>query len=119
MIPNMDSARDRAHLVTADGRKGNSVEVVPNATIWRWRVTVGDKSYCVNGNGRRYANVQSKDDVLRDWPYDVMAPVLEVINAVASHNYHRARSLNGATYIEQHLNERGITQSIPHPSHLQ
>lgn len=115
----MDSARDRAHLVTADGRKVNKVEAVPNDTVWRWRVTVGDKSYCVNGNGRRYANVPSKDDVLRDWPYDVMAPVLEVIDAVASHNYRRARSLNVATLIKNHLNERGITQSIPHPSHLQ
>ncbi len=98
----MDSARDRAHLVTADGRKVDNVEVVPNATVWRWRVTVGDKSYCVNSNGRRYANVQSKDDVLRDWPYDAIQ-----------------RYIEGGSYIENHLNERGITRTIPHPSHLQ
>ena len=117
MIPNMESARDRAHLVTADGRHVERVELIPGATLWRWRVTVGGVSYAVNGNGRRYANIKSADDVVREWNYDAMPQMLEAIKAIQSGDMCKAQRIN---------DRRGFSTDvdlaktyIPHPSHLQ
>lgn len=116
MIPNMDSARDRAHLVTADGRRVDHVESVPGAHVWRWRVTVDGVSYCVNSNGRRYANVKSNDDVVRVWPYDAMPQMVEAIKATQVGDIHKAKSLNDRWY----ATDVDLSKTyIPHPSHLQ
>lgn len=117
MIPNMDSAIDRAHLVTADGRRVDHVESVPGAHVWRWRVTVDGVSYCVNSNGRRYSNVPSTDDVLRDWPYDAMPHMLEAIKAIESGDIVKAQRLNDRRGFSTDVDLTKIY--IPHPSHLQ
>lgn len=119
MIPNMCCARDRANLITRDGRAVDAVVESSRAQIWRWQITVGDKVYKVNCNGRRYANVECDDDVLRVWNYDAMPKTMEVIEAVRRGDMGVARSLNGWKVIENHLSEPGATRSIPHPSHLQ
>lgn len=117
MIPNMDSAIDRAHLVTADGRRVDHVESVPGAYVWRWRVTVGGVSYAVNGNGRRYANIKSADDVVREWPYDAMPQMLEAIKAIQSGDIVKAQRLNDRRGFSTGAD---LTKTyIPHPSHLQ
>ena len=117
MIPNMDSAIDRAHLVTADGRRVDHVESVPGAYVWRWRVTVDGVSYCVNSNGRRYANVPSTDDVLRDWPYDAMPQMIDAIHAIESGDMGKAQRLNDRYGFSPDVD---LSKTyIPHPSHLQ
>ena len=117
MIPNMESARDRAHLVTADGRRVERVELIPGATLWRWRVTVGGVSYAVNGNGRRYANIKSADDVLRDWPYDAMPQMIDAIHAIESGDMGKAQRLNDRYRFSPDVD---LSKTyIPHPSHLQ
>lgn len=116
MIPNMESARDRAHLMTADGRHVDRVEAIDGATLWRWRVYVGGESYAVNVNGRRYANVKSTDDVVRDWPYDAMPQMVEAIKATQVGDIHKAKSLNDRWY----ATDVDLSKTyIPHPSHLQ
>lgn len=67
------SAKPTDKVVTRDGREVLSWEVIenPKETLWATRVKVKDPAdrrrnmtYVVNHNGRRYANIQSNDDIL-------------------------------------------------------
>ena len=67
------SAKPSDKVVTRDGREVLKWELIgdPKESLWVTQVTVRDPSdgrkkmkYVVNHNGRRYANIQSADDIL-------------------------------------------------------
>ncbi len=67
------SAKSSDKVVTRDGREVLKWELIggPKESLWVTQVTVRDPSdgrkkmkYLVNHNGRRYANIQSADDIL-------------------------------------------------------
>lgn len=69
----MISAKPTDKAVTRDGREVLRWRVIsdPKETLWATEVTVKDPedkrkklTYIVNHNGRRYANIQSADDIL-------------------------------------------------------
>ena len=67
------SAKPTDKVVTRDGREVLKWELIgdPKESLWVTQVTVRDPAdkrkklkYVVNHNGRRYANIQSADDIL-------------------------------------------------------
>ena len=67
------SAKPTDKVVTRDGREVLTWELIgdPKESLWVTQVTVRDPAdkrkkmkYVVNHNGRRYANIQSADDIL-------------------------------------------------------
>lgn len=94
------SAKQTDKAVTRDGREVLKWRVIsdPKVTLWATEVTVKDPddkrkrlTYIVNHNGRRYANIQSADDIYKLLPPkpmpehgqhpDVMPDVLRAIEA--------------------------------------
>ena len=77
------TAKKEQKVVTRDGREVLTWEVVgdPKESLWVTKVTVKDAAdkrkrvtYMVNHNGRRYANIQSADDILVEVVVSVSDP---------------------------------------------
>lgn len=77
------SAKPSDKVVTRDGREVLKWELIgdPKESLWVTQVTVRDPAdrrkkmkYVVNHNGRRYANVQSNDDILIEVAAKVREP---------------------------------------------
>lgn len=77
------SAKPTDKVVTRDGREVLKWELIgdPKESLWVTQVTVKDPAdkrkkmaYLVNHNGRRYANVQSNDDILIEVPVKAREP---------------------------------------------
>lgn len=107
------SAKQTDKAVTRDGREVLRWRVIsdPKVTLWATEVTVKDPedkrkklTYIVNHNGRRYANIQSADDIYKLLPPkpmpehdnrpDVMPDVLRAIEAAKNHDVERIRLAN-------------------------
>lgn len=77
------SAKPTDKVVTRDGREVLKWELIsdPKESLWATQVTVRNPAdrrkkmtYVVNHNGRRYANIQSDDDILIEVPVVVREP---------------------------------------------
>lgn len=99
------SAKPTDKAITRDGREVLKWCVVgdPKESLWVTKVTLRDSddgrkrlTYVVNHNGRRYANVQSDDDIFlmlppkvsryEGAPPDVMPDVMRAIEAAKNHD---------------------------------
>lgn len=111
------SARSSDVIVTRDGREVLKWEVVenPEDVLWATKVTAKareDKrkrvTYFVNHNGRRFANVQSEDDLfiviprsredVTDAPRDCMPDTLRGVEAIRNGDWSAVRSSNKNAY---------------------
>ena len=107
------SAKPTDKAITRDGREVLKWRVVgdPKESLWVTEVTLRDSAdgrkrltYVVNHNGRRYANVQSDDDIFlmlppkvsryEGAPPDVMPDVMRAIEAAKNHDIASVRLAN-------------------------